>query len=74
MEFAGVGIFLGVMGFVFTGLVDDSSVSTMPVFYGLLGTGIAINLALKRREPAREETPAAAKAPEVSGDAAADEN
>ena len=46
MEFAGAGIFLGVIGFAVTGLVDDSTVSTMPVFYGLLGCGIAINLIL----------------------------
>jgi len=48
IEFAGVGIFLGVLGFSFAALVNDSSVSVMPLFYGVLGTGIAINLMLKR--------------------------
>jgi O-antigen ligase len=47
-EFVGVGIFLGVTGFAFAALVNDSSVSVMPMFYGLLGTGIAINIMLKR--------------------------
>lgn len=47
--YAGVGIFLGILGFLVTGLVDDSSVSVMPMFYTLLGTGIAINMLLKRR-------------------------
>ena len=47
-EFAGVGIFLGVVGFSVSALVNDSSVSVMPMFYGLLGTGIAINIMLKR--------------------------
>ena len=47
VSFTGLGIFLGVMGFAFTGFVDDSSVSVMPMFYGLLGTGIAINMILR---------------------------
>lgn len=47
-EFTGLGIFLGICGFLVSGLVDDSTVSVMPMFYGLLGTGIAINTMLKR--------------------------
>ncbi|MDR1571529.1 MAG: O-antigen ligase family protein [Clostridiales Family XIII bacterium] len=45
----GVGIFLGVFGFLVSGFVDDSTVSVMPLFYGLLGVGIAINMMLARR-------------------------
>ena len=41
--FVGAGIFFGICGFLVAGLVNDSSVSVMPMFYGLLGTGIAIN-------------------------------
>lgn len=41
--YVGAGIFLGVCGFLVAAIVNDSSVSTMPMFYGLLGTGIAIN-------------------------------
>jgi len=48
-ELVGLGIFLGVLGFSVSGLVNDSSVSVMPLFYGLLGTGIAINIMIKRR-------------------------
>jgi hypothetical protein len=48
LEYAGVGIFIGVVGFLFAGLINDSSVSTMPLFYGLFGTGIAINMLLKK--------------------------
>lgn len=48
-EYTGLGIFLGICGFLVSGLVDDSTVSVMPMFYGLLGTGIAINLMLKRQ-------------------------
>lgn len=45
--YVGVGIFLGICGFLTAALVNDSSVSVMPMFYGLLGTGIAINMMLK---------------------------
>lgn len=47
--YAGLGIFLGIIGFLTAALVDDSTVSVMPMFYSLLGTGIAINMLLKRR-------------------------
>jgi hypothetical protein len=48
-EYAGAGIFFGVSGFVASGIVDDSTVSVMPMFYGLLATGIATNMMLKKR-------------------------
>ncbi len=55
IDFAGAGIALGIIGFAVTGLVDDSSVSVMPMFYGLLGTGIAINMMLARKtKPVKE--------------------
>ncbi|WP_312647399.1 O-antigen ligase family protein [Aminipila sp.] len=47
IEYTGLGIFLGICGFLVSGLVDDSTVSVMPMFYGLLGTGMAINIMLK---------------------------
>jgi O-antigen ligase len=46
ISFVGAGIFFGICGFLVAGLVNDSSVSVMPMFYGLLGTGIAINMML----------------------------
>jgi hypothetical protein len=45
--------------------VDDSTVSVMPMFYGLFGTGIAINMMLKKRDRAE-----AALAPAPAADAA----
>jgi hypothetical protein len=45
----GAGIFFGVLGFLISAFVDDSSVSVMPLFYGLLGVGIAINILLSAR-------------------------
>lgn len=41
--YVGAGIFFGICGFLVAGLVNDSTVSVMPMFYTLLGTGIAIN-------------------------------
>jgi len=46
LPFAGAGIFIGISGFLAAAFVNDSSVSVMPMFYGLLGTGIAINMIL----------------------------
>jgi len=48
-ESVGFGIFLGVLGFSAAGLVNDSTVSVMPLFYGLFGTGAAINIMIKSR-------------------------
>ncbi len=45
----GVGIFLGTTGFMAAALVNDSTISVMPMFYGLLGTGIAINYMIGKK-------------------------
>ncbi len=50
LTFAGGGIFFGITGFLAAALVNDSSVSVMPMFYGLLGLGIAINGILAARQ------------------------
>jgi hypothetical protein len=49
LQVAGAGIFFGVTGFLVSAFVDDSSVSVMPLFYGLLGVGTAINIILSAR-------------------------
>lgn len=54
ISFVGAGIFFGICGFLVSGLVNDSSVSVMPMFYGLLGTGIAINMMLNKRNASVE--------------------
>ena len=50
ISFAGAGIFIGIVGFLTAALVDDSSVSVMPMFYTLLGTGIALNILLRKQQ------------------------
>lgn len=43
----GLGIFVAVFGYLIAGMFNDSVVSVAPVFWVLLGTGIAINLKIK---------------------------
>ena len=52
LTFCGSGIFIGISGFLISALFNDSSVSVMPLFYGLLGTGLAINRLLLNRNTA----------------------
>jgi hypothetical protein len=50
IPYLGAGIFLGVLGFLAAAMVNDSTVSVMPMFYTLLGLGISINMMLKPRQ------------------------
>lgn len=40
---AGVGIFLGILGYLVAGIFNDSVVSVAPVFWLLFGVGVSIN-------------------------------
>jgi O-antigen ligase len=42
-EFAGFGIFLGIMGYLVAGIFNDQIISVAPIFYILLGTGFSLN-------------------------------
>lgn len=42
-EAAGLGIFLGTLGYMLVGMINDSSVTVAPLFWCLLGIGMAIN-------------------------------
>ncbi len=39
----GVAIFIGTIGFMVAGLSNDSSIAVSPVYYALIGVGIAVN-------------------------------
>ncbi len=43
----GVGIFIGSIGYMISGITNDSSITTAPVFWLLCGIGIAINRLIK---------------------------
>lgn len=42
-EIIGISIFLGVIGYLFAGIFNDSLISVAPVFWIVFGVGIAIN-------------------------------
>ena len=50
LEYAAAGIFLGIIGFLTAGIFNDSNVSVMPMFYGLLAAGIAANRILEKQK------------------------
>ena len=43
-DFVNGGIFCGILGFLAVAFFNDGSVNTMPMFYTMLGTGLAINM------------------------------
>lgn len=47
MEIVGLGIFVAVLSYLVAGMFNDSTVAVTPVFWILLGTGIATNYSLK---------------------------
>lgn len=44
---AGLGIFIGTFAYMVTGLTNDSSITVAPVFWALIGVGIAANIKAK---------------------------
>lgn len=43
LEKAGIAILVGVTGYMVTGLANDSTVTVAPVFFGMMGIGMAVN-------------------------------
>lgn len=43
MERLGIGIFVGTFGYLVTGLANDSTVAVAPMYWCLLGIGVAVN-------------------------------
>lgn len=54
-QIIGIGTFLGVIGYLFAGIFNDSVVSVAPVFWIVLGVGVAINY-LNRKELKKENS------------------
>ena len=40
---AGVAIFLGTIGYIISGITNDSSITVAPIFWGLMGLGVTVN-------------------------------
>jgi len=51
----GAGIYLGIIAFFVAGMVYDSSVTVMPLIYGLLGIGISCNYFVKANSDAAQD-------------------
>ena len=49
-EFIGAGIFSSVVAYLAAGMFNDQVISVAPLFYVLLGTGIAINMMVIKRD------------------------
>lgn len=50
----GIAAFVGSIGYMISGITNDSMVVTSPVFWGMLGLGIAANAMVKKQREKRE--------------------
>lgn len=50
ISWIGFGLFAAVLVYMFAGIVNDSNVCTAPVFWGMLGLGLAVNRMLVKKE------------------------
>lgn len=44
----GLGIFLGSIGYMISGIINDSTITVAPIFWTFIGVGIGINVRMKR--------------------------
>jgi hypothetical protein len=47
LEYIGVGVFVGVMSYLVAGLFNDQIISVAPLFYTMVGLGLAVNRILR---------------------------
>lgn len=57
-EHLGTGICMGVAAFAVTGMLNDTTICTGPIFYTMMGMGFACNRIAERADLQKEETPA----------------
>lgn len=46
----GIGVFVGTIGYMASGFVNDSTITVSPIFWVLMGTGLAINQLIKKQK------------------------
>ena len=56
---AGVGIFIGTVGYMVCGISNDSMITVSPVFWTLIGLGLAANALVKKDNAAKKAQKAA---------------
>lgn len=49
LTWTGIGLFTGVLSYLIVGIANDSNVCTAPVFWILLGLGMAVNRMLSEK-------------------------
>lgn len=52
----GIGIAAGMLGYMVSGITNDSTITYAPVFWGLMGIGIALNRIVRKELAARPKT------------------
>lgn len=55
-EIIGIAFFLGIIGYLGAGIFNDSVVSVAPIFWILLGTGMAVNFIIQKERRDYEKT------------------
>ena len=57
LSWVGFGLFAAVLVYLIAAVANDSNVCTAPVFWGILGLGLAVNrmLAGKEKEETKDE-------------------
>lgn len=54
LAWIGFGIFTGILAYLIASIANDSNVSTAPVFWALMGVGMAVNRILEKRNEQEE--------------------
>ena len=49
MEQTGVSIFIGTIAYLITGISNDSTITVAPIYWVLIGIGIALNYRLNTK-------------------------
>jgi len=50
LDYVGVGAFVGIMAYLAAGMFNDQIISVAPLFYSMVGLGLAVNRLLKKEE------------------------
>jgi hypothetical protein len=50
LEYVGVGAFTGIMAYLAAGIFNDQIISVAPLFYSMVGLGLAVNRLVKKQE------------------------
>ena len=51
----GAAVLIGSLGYMASSVFNDSTITVAPVFWALMGVGLAMNYQVRRREKAGEE-------------------